>query len=98
MGLHPDHDRHLDAARRRCAHLSGILAASETAERNIHAAAVERLAVVQGDIAKARARAHTDPDSADRLLALTLEAGRLHTVIGRAHDTLGEAAAPAGSA
>ena len=51
--------RHIEAARRRVAHLGALSAATDAAERRILDAAQQRLAQVEADLAKLAPRAIT---------------------------------------
>ena len=81
-------DRHIEAAKRRLAHLGALSARTVETERKILAAAEDRLAAVEADRASLRSRALIDPAAADRYQALTLERGQIETVIGRAREAL----------
>ena len=86
-------DQHIEAAKRRLAHLAGLGAITQQTERRILDAATERLGVVQGDLDRLRPRAIADGAAGDDYQRLTLEAGQLHTVIANAQQAL----APAGA-
>ena len=81
-------EQHIDAAKRRLAHLGGLSARTAETERRILAAASERLSAVEADIATLRPRALIDHAAGDRYQALALERGQIETVIGRARAAL----------
>jgi hypothetical protein len=81
---------HIEAARRRLAHLGGLAAQTEEAERRILTSATDRLAVVREELDKLRPRAIADHAAGDRYLALTQERGQLETVIAQAQQVLGQ--------
>jgi hypothetical protein len=80
--------QHIAAARQRIAHLAGLEAGTQAAERRIAEAAQKRLEAVDADLAKLRGPAQLDDTARDRFLALTEERGRLHDVMGRAQSAL----------
>lgn len=90
MSAAPSPDRHIDAARRRLAHLGGVAARTSDTERRILAAAEERLGVVDKTLASLRPRTLTDPAAGDRYRDLTTERGQLVTVIASAREALGQ--------
>lgn len=59
-------------------------------EKNILASAERRLERVTGELGELRPRVLTDHEASRRYQDLTLERGKLHTVISRARRTLGE--------
>lgn len=85
-------DRHIEAARRRVAHLHALDHATTAAERRILDAAEKRLAVVEAEITQARRRALVHDGAADRYMELTEERGRLLEVIRRAGEHIGQPA------
>lgn len=85
-------DRHIEAARRRVAHLHALDHATQAAEQRIRDAALKRLEAVEADLAKLRPRALLHDDAAARLAELTAERGRLLEVIRRADAQLEPAA------
>jgi hypothetical protein len=86
-------DRHIDAARTRLVHLGGLSERTDQAERRILDSARHRLEAVTSDLDKLRPRALLEDGAADRLLALTQEAGTLRTVIAQAQQHIGGDAA-----
>ena len=90
MPARPSQDMHIAAARRRLAHLAGLEAGTEAAERKILESAEARLVTVEDDLAKARRRALLADGPADRYLALTQERARLLDVIKRSRSALAE--------
>ena len=84
----PQLDRHIDAARRRLAHLGGLAGKTDAAERRILAAAQERLAIVQADLAKLKVRAIADNAAGEQYTSLIQEAGQLRLVIAGAERAL----------
>lgn len=80
--------QHIAAARQRVAHLAGLEAGTQAAERRIATAAQTRLEKVEADLAKLRGPAQLDDTARDRFLALHAERGRLHDVMGRAQAAL----------
>jgi 2-phospho-L-lactate guanylyltransferase (CobY/MobA/RfbA family) len=77
-------ERHIQATRTRLAHLGGLSAKSDAADKAILHAAEQRLAVVDSDLAKLSPRAIADAAAGDAYQRLTLERGQLVTVIARA--------------
>jgi hypothetical protein len=84
-------DKHLPAARTRLGHLASLSEKTEATERRILAAAEDRLAAVEKDLATLQPRVHLDVDAGDRYQALTAEKGQLTIVIARARQVLGDA-------
>lgn len=82
-------DKHIAATRARLAHLGELAERTAATERNILAAAEDRLKAVMADLDTLRARVNLDPDAAERYAARTLERGQLETVIARARQVLG---------
>ncbi len=68
---------------------SGLLAHTYAVEKNIVKAAIARLEKVTADLERIRRIAETDAQAAERYQALTLERGRLETVIAKGRETLG---------
>ncbi|HEY0206510.1 MAG TPA: hypothetical protein VGC15_20450 [Acetobacteraceae bacterium] len=85
----PPSTDHLDAAKRRLVHLSGLSARTADAERRILTAAQDRHAAVLADMDRLRPRVNTDPKAADAYQDLVLEAGQLARVISQANKVLG---------
>ena len=81
-------DRHIDASKRRLAHLAGLAAKTEEAERRILAAATHRIEAVEADLGVLRPRVQIDPAAAGRYQELTLERGQLQVAIARAREVL----------
>lgn len=81
-------DRHIDAAKRRLAHLGGLSARTEATERRILDAAQARIEAVEADLNALKGRALVDDEAADRYRALTFEHGQLDMVIARARQEL----------
>lgn len=88
MSKRPSPDQHLAAAKRRLVHLEGLSQKTEETERRILAAAEDRLAAVSADLEKLRPRVNLDQAAADQYRELTLERGKLSTVIARAREVL----------
>ena len=80
---HPSAADHIAAAKRRLAHLAGLRARTDEADRRIRAAAEERHAAVLADIGRLRGRAGFDPAAADAYQRLTIERGQLEQVIAQ---------------
>lgn len=76
-------------ARRRLAHLGGLAKRAEEAERRILAAAEDRIAAIDADLAKLRPRVDLDDAAADRFMAMTAERGQCQTVAAKAQKVLG---------
>ena len=85
--------KHIEAAKRRLAHLAGLRARTLDSERRILDRAVARDGDVTAEMAKLRPAASVHPVAADRYQALVLEAGTLAKVIGQSRRIL--AGAPA---
>lgn len=79
---------HIEAAKRRLIHLSGLTGKVDGAERRILEAAEHRLAAVSADLASLRPRVNTDPAAAGRYQDLVLERGQLAQVIASAKRSL----------
>lgn len=77
-------ERHIAAAKAGLAQLAGLSARTAASERAIMEAAEHRLAAVNADLDKLRPRVSVDAGAADDYEALTLEFGRLQTIIGQA--------------
>ncbi len=88
-------DKHLDAARARLAHLGGLAARTEQAEKKILEAAQSRLEAVDADLAKLRPRVLLDPETGKQYQSLTMERGQLQTVIGQSQQHLEPRTRPA---
>jgi hypothetical protein len=80
--------KHIDAAKRRLAHLGGLAAKTEAAEQRILEAAQERVEAVEADMQKLKGRALVDEAAADQYRALTFEHGQLGLVIAHARQAL----------
>lgn len=76
-------ERHIEAAKRRLAHLGGLAARTHEAEQSILAAAEERERAIDAELAKLRPRALLDDDAARRVEELTAERGHLHTIAAK---------------
>lgn len=83
-------DQHIEGAKRRLTHLSGIGERTDAAERQILSSAIDRQGIVQGDLGKLRSRVDLDPEAAERYQDLTFENGQLDTVIAQSRRALGE--------
>lgn len=81
--IHSAHQRHIDAARRRLAHLAMLERRTAEADARIRQAAEQRLAQVEADLAKARRRALLHDGAADALLNLTTERARLLHILSQ---------------
>lgn len=81
-------DRHIAAAKSRLAHLGALAAKTAAAEQQILAAAESRLETVAAELERLRPRALADRAVGDRYQALTLERGRLETIIANARQVL----------
>lgn len=79
-------DRHIQAAKRRLCHLSGLSGRVDEAERRILEAANDRLGTVQAELEQLRPRVNLDPAAAEQYQAHTLEVGQLRQVIARAEN------------
>lgn len=79
---------HRAAAAKRLAHLGGLAARTDAAERRILDAAEDRLRIVRAELDQLRPRALADDAAAERYQALTLESGQLDTVIANARAVL----------
>ena len=81
----PDqHQKHIDAARQRLAHLAAMAHGTAEAEKRIAEAATQRLATVEAGIARARPKALTDDRAGESYTALIQERAHLHEVRRRA--------------
>lgn len=80
--------QHVEAAKRRLVHLSGISARTAADEGRILDAAEHRLGVVQQDLATLRPRVNADPAAAARYQDLVLESGQLARVVAQAKKVL----------
>lgn len=80
--------QHIAGARRRLTHLAGLADRTAAAERRILDAANDRRSAVDVDLGKLRPQVDLDDSAADRYQSLTLERGRLDTVIARARQVL----------
>ena len=80
--------QHIEAAKRRLVHLSGLAGTTADAERRILAAARARLDAVSADLELLRPRVHIDPAAADQYQERTLEKGQLAHVIASAQQAL----------
>lgn len=78
------HQKHIDAARQRVAHLAALEHASAEADKRIAEAATKRLEAVEAEIAKARPHALTHDDAGSRYTDLVTERGHLMEVLRRA--------------
>ena len=85
----PPSSDHINAAKRRLAHLSGLSARTADAERRILTSAEHRHTVVLADMDRLRPRVNTDPSAATAYQAAVLEAGQLAQVIASAQKVLG---------
>lgn len=83
-------DKHIDAARRRLAHLQGLSDQTHGTEKRIRDAAADRLGHVEESIAKLRPRVHTDPQAAEKYQALIAERGTLETVLAASRQHIGD--------
>lgn len=86
--LDPQHQKHIEAARRRVAHLAALSDATTAADRRIRDAAHKRLEAVEADLAKVAPRALMHDGAAERHAALVKERARLLTVIANADAAL----------
>ena len=78
------HQKHIDAARQRVAHLAALERASDEADKRIAKAATERLETVEAEIAKVRPSALIHDDAGTRYTELVTERGHLLEVLRRA--------------
>ncbi len=76
--------RHIAAARRRVAHLEGLAAGCDAAERKILEAAEARAEALDEELSRARRRAGLDPRAARRVEELTAERARCHVAAATA--------------
>lgn len=74
-------DQHIEAAKRRLVHLSGLSGRVARAELAIENAAARQLRTVLADLDSLRPRVNLDDAAADRYQVLTTERGRLEQVI-----------------
>lgn len=79
----------MDAARSRLVHLAGLAETTASTERQILAAAEDRLKAVSADIDRLRPRVHLDPAASDAYRAAVQERGQVTTVIAQARRVLG---------
>lgn len=78
----PSPDIHADAARNRLCHLAGLRSRTEASGQAIQAAAAAELERIQGDQKRLAPRVDLDPAAAETYQRNTLDAGRLHTILG----------------
>ena len=74
-------DAHLDAARKRLCHLSGLRQKTNRADQAIASAATEELAWLQEALPRLAARANLDPAAAEAYQRGILDRGRLQQVL-----------------
>lgn len=86
--LDTQHQKHIEAARRRVAHLAAMSDATADAERQIRDAAQTRLETVEAELAKVTPRAILHDGAAEQHATLLKERARLHTVIANADAAL----------
>lgn len=80
---------HIDKAHVQLGELGGLAAKTEAAERNILAAAEQRLQQVDAELDKLRPGVEAADDAGQqRYLDLVAERGQLHTVVAKARQAL----------